>query len=70
MNKDDYLTKDEARGKRNTNNRSVHERGDRFDVLDVKENARRKLSRYEEDLDDELEDLVDIDPSFDWSKVK
>ena len=61
----DFLTKEESRGKRRQ--KTDRERRDR-DVLDHKSAVAKKYFSMDDEQD--FDDLTDIDPSFDWSRVR
>lgn len=69
----DFLSKDEVRGKRSIKTKTLH----RFsphsydDMKDVKSGKRGHSRHVEtEQVDIDVDDLVGIDPSFDWNRLR
>lgn len=72
MNDSNFLTKDEARGRRKTNNRTFHRTSHQFDdEKDVKGGRRGHTTRHvefsDETIYDEDDDYADL---IDWKKIK
>ena len=65
------VTKQDFRGKRNTNTKTVKRKSHVFDDEKDVKGGRRGHSRHQEDFrEDEIIDSLDeIDPSFDWKKL-
>jgi len=60
-------TKSEFRGKRNTRTKDNH----REPIDHYIDGNMKKHHRYDQDaLADELDELLELDPSFDWSRVR
>lgn len=60
-------TKSEFRGKRNTQTKDKH----REPLDHYIDGNMKKHHRYDQDdLDADMDDLLDLDPSFDWSKIR